>query len=377
MRRALVLSAALAASLGAAQCAPAAAVQPGPAATQPAPPRDRCAAAVAVVPGSDCAAATFGTALAPDPAEAQRLAGLMREGEVRFRRHFGLDPRPYSIIQGVKPGMLDAHRKAGLGRALPWLTYSEYEESALGSVRRGTETQAKAQNVPADRIPQVVEAAVAKWRGDNTLAKRHETEAGVVPHEIGHLWYAEQYWPGVFLDTRGHYGGPGPDWMDETAAVLMESEAFGADRRKAFEGVYKATSASATFRNTTPSELLDLPLFLSREHPAKGLQERLKATAAPGATSEIRVLTGDEARQVATGAGLFYLQARLFADYLIERTGNPAVFGEIGAAFGRGETMEQWLATRGPALRLGSTIPELTAGWRTWLAARLGPPAPG
>jgi hypothetical protein len=87
------------------------------------------------------------------------------------------------------------------------------------------------------------------------------------------------------------------------------------------------------------------------------------------------VLTGDEARNVARGAALFYLQGRMLADFLIDRTGDPAIFADIGAAFGRGRTIEQWLAERGPAHRLPATLDGLDAAWRAWLRNRFGAPA--
>lgn len=119
--------------------------------------------------------------------------------------------------------------------------------------------------------------------------------------------------------------------------------------------------------------LIDLPRFLFREHPGHG--NEVQAEAARTGTLAIRVLSGDDAQaQMANirEKALFYNQGRVFADFLIDRTGNPAVFGAIGEAFGRGETFEVWLAANGGALGLAATVPELDLQWRAWLETRFG-----
>ena len=64
----------------------------------------------------------------------------------------------------------------------------------------------------------------------------------------------------------------------------------------------------------------------------------------------------------------------MFADFLIDVSGDPSIFGDIGAAFGRGETMDDWLGQQGAGHGLPATMSALESAWRAYLAARFGPP---
>lgn len=338
--------------------------------------QDLCAQAVAIAPGKICVANPHGVALATDRSEAERIAAAVREGEQRFIRHFGRSPSRYAIIQDGRPEDYRTLRAAGFVPTLAWLTPAQFEAAALESVRRGAEAQVRARGLSAEQAAPIVQQAEAQWRARNGPETLLARDAGVLPHEIGHGWYVELFWPGTVMDGAGHYGGPGPDWLDETAAILMETDAFAADRRQQFEQVYRGSGAGNLALSSIPvAELIDLPRFLTRDHPGRALQEGQNRPA-PGQGPGVRVLTGDEARNAARGAALFYLQGRMFADFLIERTGNPAIFAEIGAAFGSGRTIDQWLAARGRAHRLGASVGELDGIWRSWLQAKFGPPAP-
>jgi hypothetical protein len=335
--------------------------------------QDLCTQAVAIAPGKICVANPHGVALATERSEAERIAAAVRDGEQRFIRHFGRPPSRYAIIQDGRPEDYRALRAAGFIPTLPWLTPAQFEAASLESVRRGTEAQLRARGMTAEQVAPLIQQAEANWRARNSLETRLARDAGVLPHEVGHGWYVQLFWPGTVLDNAGHYGGPGPDWLDETAAILMETDAFAADRRRQFEQVYRGTAVNPAMSGIPAADLIDLPRFLSREHPGRSLQEG-RSRPAPGQGPGIRVLTGEEARSAARGAALFYLQSRMFADFLIERTGNPAIFAEIGAAFGAGRMIDQWLAASGRAHRLGTTVAELDGIWRSWLQARFGPP---
>lgn len=342
-------------------------------------PDDPCATASRAAPGKVCVAAPNGVVLSPNPADAARLAGLARDGEARMLRHFGRTPARYAIVQDIGTNDAKALNKAGFKSVLPWLTPAQMEEGVVGSLRRGAEAQARAQGVTGADAKEAVDAVVARWRAANSGDARVQQEAGIVPHEAGHLWYMRAYWPNARADGVGHYGGPGPDWMDETAAVLMEADSFAADRRAQFKSVYTGAATGAVMGTLSAAELVDLPRFLGRDHPGKALQQRVAAGPVSGG-SGVRILAGPEAVSAAGGAIMFYLQSRLFADYLIERTGKPAIFGAIGAAFGRGLTIERWLAASGRANGLPGDVAELDADWRAWLVKRYGPvvikPAP-
>ncbi len=348
--------------------------------TQVGEPADHCRRAAAVVPTKQCHLNPHGAVLAADAAEAARLGAMLRAGEERFQRHFGRAPVPYALIQAAAPGEEAALRGAGFTQVLGWLTFEQLQDATLASVRRGAEARATAQGLSGEQATAAAEQAVATWRSTNSRESRLAQEEGVVPHEAGHGWFIRTFWPDLAPATRtGHYGGPAPDWMDETAAILMENDEFAEQRRRGFEQVYRDGERSAALTDITAAELIDLPHFLSRTHPMAGSgssilsAEQMRARQLSEGTN-IVVMSGDEARQRGRGGLMFYLQGRMFADFLVEQTGDPQVFAQIGAALARGDTMEQWLAAAGPRHRLPTTVAALDQAWRGWLIAKFGPP---
>ncbi len=339
--------------------------------TTPAHPQDLCASAQKAVPAPACVASAHGVVLSRSADDARRLAEYLVAGERRFERHFGTTPPRYALAQGYSASELQPLAAAGFKRPLPWFTAEQQEESALASVRRGTQEQARASGAPQERLERALQLAEQSWRAANPPGSRHRIEAGVIPHELGHVWCVELFWPGAKLDANAHYGGPGPDWLDETAAVLMENEVLTDSRRDQFRRAYRGDPATLLRLGERAAELTDLRLFLTRDHPMKNVQHEVFAKAG-GKAQGITILTGEEARRVSAGGVLFYLQARVFADFLVDRADDPAIFAHIGAAFGRGESFETWLQSNGAQRGLGSSIGELEAIWKNWLEARFG-----
>ena len=88
----------------------------------------------------------------------------------------------------------------------------------------------------------------------------------------------------------------------------MEDDRLADRRRAQFAALYRGPEKG---RRT----LMDLAPFLSGGHPA------LPALDLPAGTEGVRVLTGTEAAGVAAITGRFYLQARLSADDVHDRSG--------------------------------------------------------
>lgn len=334
---------------------------------------DHCQRAAPAAPAKKCHLLPNGAVLAPDASEAARLGALLLEGEARFQRHFGRPPPPYAVVQDAAPGEADALKGAGFVRTLSWLTPAQFEAAAVASLRRGAEAQASARGLSAEEARQLADQAEQGWLARNGGEARIEREADVVPHEAGHGWYIETFWRDKSVERAGHYGGPGPDWMDEVAAILMEGPTGTGDRRQQFEMIYRGAPPGGPLAQIRLADLLDVQRFLSQDHPARRLPGNMLGRQS-GTTVTVQVLAGEEARAAGRDTTIFYLQGRMFADFLIDRTGNPAVFASIGEAFGRGQTMAAWLADQGPRHNLPTSLPELDRAWREWLAGRFGPP---
>jgi len=85
------------------------------------------------------------------------------------------------------------------------------------------------------------------------------------------------------------------------------------------------------------------------------------------------VITGqDLADARAAGAldeGEFYSQSRVVADFMLESSGDPGIFGKLAAAVAQGSSLADWLQTSETGLSC-RTVDELDAEWRRWVARR-------
>ncbi len=345
---------------------------------------EMCDMALAAVSGKGpalvCAEAPLGVALATDADRAADLARLGQAWEERFNRHFRRDPVRYAVVeitdQAVLKSQTDALKVAGFGQALPWFSHADQRKQFENSMHQIA--TAKAQAAGSDGSDAGDQAVLAAAR-DMSVFALNNTEATVVPHEVGHGWYTQAYWPGYETAVDKGYGSPGSDWLDETGPVLMESGDSAEQRRSMFRMVYRG-EGKGIFVDYPVERLTDLRLFLTREHPVRAISQRAfeiaKQQGNSGAPVTIIMSPDDpDAKDMSNiESGLFYAQGRMFADYLIDRTSDPAIFGSIGEAFGRGETMDDWLAETGVSRNLPSSIDAMTADWRDWLVARFGAP---
>jgi hypothetical protein len=171
------------------------------------------------------------------------------------------------------------------------------------------------------------------------------------------LWYQHAFWAGAARPAGDRYGSAAPDWLDEVAAILMESDTRAAIHRNRFsDGRHEDPERASTI----PPEIA-LADFVTMPHPASAsLPEPGTAPAGP-----IRVTSAPS---------LFYAQGRVFADYLIERSGDPGIFAAISQGMRSGLSFADWLAQSGAQHRLPVSVPAMDADWQAWLAKRFGAP---
>ena len=301
--------------------------------------------------------------VAATPQRARALVDIASQGERRFLTRMGRAVPRYAVVETVS-GMVDTGldtylNGAGFAWRLPWLSENAMADGYRTSITRAVTAKAQAMNLDADRTAAMVQSALAQASGSVDPVALRAKEAGALPHELGHGWFIRAFWPDATSARGDHYGGPAPDWMDETVAILMEDDVFAARRREQFAKVYRGTDAAAK------AKLVDLSTFLAGGHPA------MPALNLPAGGRGIQVLTGDEAARIAGATGGFYLQARLFADYVLDRSGDPSAFRSAAESFARGDTTAQWLARSGRKLRIPGTVAALQGDWERWLASTL------
>ncbi len=372
----------------------------------------RCATLV-LPAGAHCADAPTGVVISDQAALAQRYAGVTAEGETRFRRHFGREPTPYAVLigqslvggsggvfGGSSAELQKMLRDAGAKHVLPWLSGEQRERLVEDSVRRTAEARLKEAGVSGDALKEGVERSVRESMA--ARAGRDPTQDdSAAAHELGHLWFIEAFWPNrERVAANSHYGGPAPDWLDETAAILMEDDRMTAGRRTGFRKAFTGPDAAkhvkplpALFADPHPmasrtggAQLKVQTLPDGRQGVVLGQGQSLPAGGTfypakpgekgpPGGLTVARVMSKEEAARAGTdieAAAAFYAQNRALADFLQERSGDPMVFGRIAAALAGGSTFEQWLAREGAGLNLGSSVAELEAAWREWATRNYG-----
>lgn len=317
-----------------------------------------------------CAADAAGFTYGRDATAVRAMTEDIDAARAIYRRHFGRLPPRGAVVSAGTQRSVDVEedrslRAAGARWVLPWIDAADRDRALEPKIRA-----AIAQQMPG-MSQEAVDAAVAR-----ALASAGGGEPGAdtsirsaLRHELGHKWLIADRWPRLdeaeaVSRTDSHYGGPAPDWLDETAAVLMEDAAMTARRRDLF---------GAIRRGVEPGErVVALAEFVTMDHPLAA-RVRTQIDRKPGAS--VMVVSGEEASRLAAGSRAFYAQARVFADYLIERSGRPDVFAAIADAAADEQDFASWLGRHGADYRLPATLPALERDWRDWLAPAYPPGA--
>lgn len=309
-----------------------------------------------------CVARDEGWFYADDAASAARLADDARIAADTFVRHFERTAPPGAVVAaGTGRHLGDdartAMRDAGARWVLPWLDASERATLRRDAIER--QLRARLPDADDARIRSLREAALAQAANTTDAGgDGADTDRSALRHEIGHMLLIDAFWPDRAVSgAPAHYGGPGPDWLDETAGVLMESEAMTAVRRRLL------------YDDGAMSQLRPLDEFFAMPHPLMAGLVAARAEADGPPHAGIRVVSGDAGRRMADQALWFYVQARGVADFLIARAGTPTVFAGIARFVAGGGDIEDWLALHGPDHGLPPTVAALDAAWRAWHAA--------
>lgn len=329
-----------------------------------------CPRALTAAPGAVCAETGHGAVLADTVEEAERLAGYLRTGESRFRDHFAAEIAPYAVTSTSQPLADGALTAAGFTHVLPWPNAAQFEAATRKGIEQATRRFAESQGMSKEQADAMVERAVAQAP---TGLTRPALDSAMVPHEMGHLWFTDAFWPEAAAGspTQRHYGGPGPDWLDEAAAVMMEDEANAATRRTQFKALLRGETVPGVGA-ADRTMLLDLAGLFARTHPAitQGMTPPppadMKAGSGGVGVGVVFTPAGANGGGPVNPAGIFYIQARVVSDYLIQASGRTTILADIARAATRGVRVEDWLAQEGVATGLPPTLTALQAGWEVY-----------
>ena len=284
--------------------------------------------------------------------DAANLARLIDEAAASFTNHFfAPESRVAVVVGGNIDGELQARISAADMQGLPWKTGDFLQQQMEETVRE--QVLAQMSGRPQALIDTAMEQAMAAVRS----RELEEKTPSVLMHEVAHLFFIS-----FFGSTSGvlQYGSDAPDWLDEMAAVLAEDAEMNARRRQHFVSLRNGDGIERPY---------DLAEYLSTTHPAfAGAQEAIQRSDFEMGESGSRmiVITGEEAERMrqASNPLRFYSQSRVFADFMIEQSGDERIFAQIGQALQSGASFEEWLATNTAGLPQEFAI--LEAHWQSF-----------
>ncbi len=317
-----------------------------------------------------CFDTEFGWIFCRSEAEAKDLAEDVRAAATTFLRYFGAVPGRGAVVTIGTSSLVpfEELEKAGAEWFMPWLDSQslneELKKQAVGQARE----QLEKLGLKGELLDKALADVARQLAGPGTQGKHP------LRHELGHIWFIRMFWgakalrnlPGA-ADQATHYGGPAHDWLDETAAVLMENDELTADRRREFAAAFKAS----------PERIRPLAEFFTMEHPGtKAIasnRQKNAPQAAPGASNvniEVNFIADEKGKAATTAQADFYSECRGFSDFLLQRTKDDRVFQQIAVAEASGGSVATWLSANGRRYGLPATVEELDKQFRTWAAER-------
>lgn len=317
-------------------------------------------------PTLTCRETRYGLAVGPVSEIVEAVASI-DIAAAHFARYFDVPRAPIAIIFGGKvDGGVQASLTAKGFAVMPWV--SSTDRAAL--VKEAIRTQVLRQT--AGMSPAEQEAIVARALSQSASRLANQAQGvpreGALSHEIAHAWFIRLYDRDRAANAphTPRYGSSSPDWLDETAAILAEDDIMTERRRS---GIALAFSPEGTNR------FWPLDRYLTMDHPLHSATRAMATMDAKTGGATARVFTGEQAAAMLATQGAtprpdwFYVQARLFADYLLTTSGNPRIVADIAEGLRGGATMASWLATDGARNRLPTNLTKLQAGWDAWLRA--------
>ncbi|WP_262693123.1 hypothetical protein [Kordiimonas aquimaris] len=311
------------------------------------------------------------------PGTTASYADGIEKAAITFERFFGHKAPKAAVVLGevvdmdIRRSLTDVYPVV-----LPWLTIKDREAMVARSVRAQVLRQQP--DLEGAALDAVVERSVKASLNANSAGRNAEDmHQGVLAHELGHMFFIRSFWPEEtmsMVEVRpsqiNRYAGPGPDWLDEMAAVLMENRVLTASR----------TALLGTMSETDDySDMWDMETYFSMTHPAFEQARRLIAARQNSAEGRARggvvILSREDVEAGGDGRNpvTFYAQSRGFADYMIEKTGNERIFADIARYIAAGNSMTEWLAAEGQNYGLSKTVDLLEEDFRLWLKGRYEP----
>lgn len=304
-----------------------------------------------------------------EPGFAARAAREMRAAARAWERHFGRPAPKGAVIDVAFADRTRAMEEAGADWVLayPFRRVAEVAgearredggadggEDRSAAIRSEIEARLEARGIDKsdDEIDGMVERALSRTSDEGSRSPTPDTRRAL-RHEIGHDLFEALLWPSGEEETD-RYGTGAPDWLDETAAVLMEGPGHTESRREVF------------LRAVEAGETIPLAEFFEMEHPLSGLDELRAMRGSTTGSGGAVVLSGEEIDARLGRSKYFYAQARGLADFLLKRSGEPTLLADITRALRSGSAVDEWLGREGADHGLPASVPALEDAFLAW-----------
>lgn len=295
-----------------------------------------------------------------DPASAQEAAAGVRAAVAAFYLHFGILPTRGAVMS-TRLGALHADlTKLGASWIIPWSfgpiepLVQESQSEAASNVAGRLIDQGFAEPLPG--LTRAVHVALGQADTGASGHDMHHIEArSALRHEIAHALFLAFVIPNT---RKPQYGGDAPDWLDEAAALIAETNDVTALRRRHFADQVRA------------GRVPPLAQMLTDQHPvfaAPAVQRILGDLRKSAPTSPVLVqLTPAEAGIDRRAVADFYAQSRAIVDYLIARSGDVRILGRIAASIRETGDPLAWVETLEPRGTLPKAIDALNKDFADW-----------
>lgn len=289
-----------------------------------------------------CRATPHGLVFAGTADDVEWGAAVALRVEAQFSRHFGAVPRYALLIKDGETRYPPELERAGYHRYLIWKSPRSWAAQMRDLQRPLVQKNFQEQGVVEPELTARTERAL-----ERVFQREFAGGASIAAHELGHN-LLESFWngkPPPVPAPRARYGTLAPDWLDEVAAILMESEESLENRRRFLPDLHKG------------GKMVPLRIYLGMPHPVGGVSE--PAAAGAGGGPQVGPLE-------------YYSQSLGFAEFLAETSGRPRIFEAIARKLSDGSTFEQWLAAEGRDYNLAADLDSLNRMWEAWLQRRYG-----
>ncbi len=294
--------------------------------------------------GATCLEAERLLVVASDPERAQTIFDTALGAQSMFEAQFGIEAANIAVVEDIQtfPGLAESLSEDGYA-IKPWISPAMMRSTLEAQIRPAMQSQLSQAGLSQAAIDAQIET-VLRERVDQNENVRHQD--AIIPHELGHIWLMEGFdWPQIERTEHRVYGAAAaPDWLDETFAVAMETDALTSERRASMcsdlsDGLQDQVGTFFTMEH---------PLLAAADAAANARARVLEASGETATSGPSLMVTSLESLGVDERAGVttyrFYNLSRVMVDYAQATTGGVAAFSDLSTHIAEGGSQRSWLA---------------------------------